>query len=95
MREIIIIDDGSEDGAEHVVLKRMRDKLLIAPTRAGIHRYRMCAGLSQGRMAEKLGITQAALSKMESGDLQTRPDLLQKAARVLVESAKPKKVRRG
>ena len=44
--------------------------------------YRELHSLSQGALAEKLGITNAALSRYESGDRTPRKDIAVKIARL-------------
>lgn len=72
------------NGKSYVILRQMRDRLLLAEVRDGLHWYRMQAGLTQGKMAEQLQISQAALSKMENGEMNTRPTLLTQAAKILM-----------
>lgn len=89
MRDVVIVDNNHGVCAEYVILKRIKGKLLIAEIRPGLHSYRMKAGLSQGHMAIKLGLSQGGYSKMESGDLNTPDDILLKAQEILSKAAKP------
>lgn len=99
MREIVYVSYGDEESGdvaiEYVVLRRMKNKLLLAEAGSGIQRCRMEAGLSQGHMAQKLGISQGAISKMESGHINTPPELILKAVKIRNASAKPQPKKPG
>ena len=71
------------DSARYVVLRRMGKRLLLEELRGDFSDYRKRLGFTQAQMSERLQISQAALSKMENGELVPRPELLKRCEKLL------------
>jgi DNA-binding XRE family transcriptional regulator len=76
IRRPFIPDDG-ESVPNDVVWKTIDENISI------IRAWREYLGLTQKEVAEKMGVTQAALSQMESGEKKLRKATLEKLAKAL------------
>ncbi len=76
IRRPFIPDDG-ESVPNDVVWKTIDENISL------VRAWREYLGLTQNEVAEKMGITQAALSQMESGEKKLRKATLEKLAAAL------------
>ena len=75
---------------QYVVVRRMGRRLLLEELRGDFSDYRKKLGLIQGQMAEDLKISQAAVSKLESGEITVSPKVMKLVTKLLTKAEKHK-----